>query len=297
MRCVLLFLLSLTPTAFAAEKLLIDHATIAGADLGTMTTVLANAAGVQPEYGGPHSNHATEMALISFPDGSYLELMGIQKQADPVALSMHVWSTFLKANAGPCAFALRVGDIGAEVRQLRESGIEVGATEASGRTRPDGVKIAWQTVNVGPGNRGSLFPFLIRDETPRENRVFPGGKPTTDRLSGVAKVIIGVHNLETAIALYRKAFHLPAPQRMKDDAVGANLAWFRDTPVVLAQGTDSHSWLTERVQQFGDAPAAIILRSNGVIEGFARRSQWFGRTVDWLDTGKFDWHIGIEPAR
>ena len=294
MRTICLLLMSLASSAIGAENLRVDHATLAGTDLDAMRRALTKSLGVQPEYGGPHSNHATEMALVSFPDGSYLELMGIQKQADPVAVSMHVWGRFLKDNAGSCAFAFHVSDISAEMKQLRASGIEVGAAEASGRTRPDGVRIAWETVNVGPGNRGSLFPFLIRDETPRENRVYPSGKATTDRFSGVSKVIVGVRDLDSAIALYQKAFHLPAPERMKDDAFGAKLAWFRDTPIVLAQGIDDHSWLTARVRQYGDAPCAFVLKSNATIDVAGTPSNWFGHTVRWLDAGSVGGHVGIE---
>jgi hypothetical protein len=288
MKAVCLLAMSVIPVAFAAENLRIDHATVAGASLDSMRKALLDATGIQAEYGGPHSNHATEMALVSFPDGSYLELMGIQKQADPVAVSMHVWSRFLEGDGGPCAFALRVSDIDAEVRQLRDAGIEAGATEKSGRTRPDGVKLAWETVNVGPGNRGSLFPFLIRDETPRENRVYPTGKPTTERFEGVAKVVIGVHDLNAAIAQYRKAFHLPAPRRMRDDRLGANLAWFENTPVMLAQGVGDDSWLSRRVREYGDAPCGFILKPKETTNVSGPQ------TVSWLNESSLGWRLGIQ---
>src|SRR5580658_6212787 len=213
------------PVALSAAELKIDHATVAGTNLDAMRKALTAAAGVPTEYGGPHSNHATEMALVSFPDGSYLELMGIQAKPDPAAVDAHDWSTFLKNNAGPCAFALRVTDLSAEIRQLKSAGIATGTPETAGRTRPDGSKLAWQTVNVGPGRRGSLFPFLIADMTPRESRAYPSGKPTTDRFGGIAKVVVGVHDLEGGVAQYRKAFRLAAPLRQKDANFGADLAW------------------------------------------------------------------------
>jgi hypothetical protein len=272
----------------------IDHVTVAGVHLDAMRQVLTAVAGFPTEYGGPHSNHATEMALVAFPDGSYLELMGIQPKADPVAVSMHVWGKFLENSAGPCAFALRVPDLNAEVRRLKASGMTAGAPEASGRTRPDGTKIAWQTVNLGPGNRGSLFPFLISDQTPRENRVYPTGKPTTDRFGGIAKVVVGVHDLDGAIAQYRRAFRLAAPLRQQDVSFGANLAWFEGTPIVLAQGLDNPSWLSRRVREYGDAPCAFILAATGVI---ARSpSRWFGHLIFWTDEARLGWRLGVEAA-
>ncbi len=257
-----------------------------------MRKALTTAVGIPTENGGPHSNHATEMALVSFPDGSYLELMGIQAKPDPAAVAAHDWSKFLQNNAGPCAFALRVTDIAAEIRQLKSTGISTGAAEGAGRTRPDGTKLAWQTVNVGPGRRGSLFPFLIADQTPRENRAYPSGTPTTDRFGGIAKVVIGVSDLNGAIAQYRQAFKLAAPLRQQDAKFGADLAWFEGTPIVLAQGIDGNSWLSRRVRDYGDAPVSFILTAASGVMGSP--SKWFGHSVFWTDDAKLGWRLGVE---
>ena len=69
------------PVMLCAADSRIDHVTIAGSELKQMQAKLA-AVGIASLYGGAHNNHATEMALVSFPDGSYLELMGIQANAD-----------------------------------------------------------------------------------------------------------------------------------------------------------------------------------------------------------------------
>jgi Glyoxalase-like domain len=294
MRAFALFAALVLPIALAAADLKIDHVTVAGEHLETMRKALTAAAGVPTEYGGPHSNHATEMALVSFPDGSYLELMGIQAKPDPAAVAAHDWSKFLENNAGPCAFALRVTDISAEVRQLKSAGIATGAAETAGRTRPDGTKLVWQTLNVGPGRRGSLFPFLIADMTPRENRAYPSGKPTTNHFGGIAKVVVGVHDLEGAIAQYRKAFHLTAPLRQKDAKFGADLAWFEGTPIVLAQGVDDSSWLSQRVREYGDAPVAFILTAAADGVTVSPISVWFGRSIVWADDAKLGWRLGFE---
>lgn len=287
----------LLPLALTAADLKIDHVTVAGEHLDAIRKTLTTVTGLPTEYGGPHSNHATEMALTSFPDGSYLELMGIQAKPDPAAVAAHVWSRFLQNNAGPCAFALRVTDLSAEVRELKSAGIATGGAEASGRTRPDGARLVWQTVNVGPGHRGSLFPFLIADLTPRENRAYPSGRPTTDRVSGIGKVVVGVHDMEGAIAQYRKAFRLPAPLRQKDAEFGAELAWFEGTPIVLAKGVGDESWLSRRVREYGDAPSAFVLTGpNGNVGAASRSSNWFGHAVFWMDEVKLGWRLGMESG-
>jgi hypothetical protein len=280
-----------------AAEMHIDHVTLCGSQLGDMRAAFTKAAaGTPTEYGGPHSNHATEMALAGFPDGSYLELMGIQPKADPAAVAAHVWSKFLREDGGPCAFALRVRDVNAEIQRLSKAGVHVGAAEKSGRTRPDGVALSWETADIGSGPRGSFFPFLIRDFTPRENRVYPSGKPTSGRVGGVGLVVVGVLNLERAIAQYRTAFQLGEPKRQRDESFGGDLAWFEGTPVVLASPLTQGSWLGRRIAHFGDAPCAVVLTTSGGMVGQGS-PDWFGRRIFWTTDSKFGWHVGMEVGR
>lgn len=258
------FLLACCP--MLAEQLHIDHVTVAGRDLHAMQQAL-QAAGLPSEYGGAHSNHATEMALTSFPDGSYLELIAIQPHADAAAVAAHTWSKFLEGNAGPCAWATRVSSIAAKDKPLK-----------NGRKRPDGVQLEWETAQIGPGE-GTFFPFLIHDFTPRDLRAYPSGKPTTTKFTGIVKVYIAVKNLDAAIAEYRKVYKLAAPERKDDAGFGAKLAWFEGTPVVLAAPL-ADSWLVERLQRYGEAACAFVL----------------GRTkpadkITWLNPG---WHLGVQ---
>jgi hypothetical protein len=289
--------LALAVPIVRAADLKIDHATVCGANVDALRKTLTWAANLPSEFGGRHSNHATEMALVSFPDGSYLELMGIQAKPDPAAVNAHVWSRFLRNNAGPCAFALRVTDIKGEVARLKSAGVPVGMPESAGRTRADGARLEWETLDEGSGPRGSLLPFLIRDITPREKRAFPGGKPTTTAFGGIGKVVVGVRDLEGAIAEYRKAFGRPAPQRQKDAGFDAELAWFEGTPFVLARGLSESSWLTRRVRDYGDAPVAFVLEAARGVIGSGHTSTWFGQPIFWVNERELGWRLGIETGR
>jgi hypothetical protein len=275
----------LLATAAMAQNFPIDHVTVAGKNLKAMTEALRATTGITAEYGGPHSNHATEMALASFPDGSYLELIAIQPKADPAALAAHYWHKFMEADAGPCAWAIRPADFSAEVTRLRKAGVEVTDPRRAGRKRPDGVELDWETAQVGPNN-GGFFPFLIHDFTPRENRAFPSGKPTTNDFTGVEKVVIGVRDLDAALARYRQAYGLAAPERQDDASFGAKLAWFPGTPVVLAAPLSNKSWLTDRLNQFGEAPCAFILGKGHAPVRFDH--------ISWFDPSPLGWHLGFE---
>jgi hypothetical protein len=290
MRKSVLFALASVP--LMAAELKVDHATVAGKDLKAMQRAL-QAAGLACEYGGPHSNHATEMALTSFPDGSYLELIAIQPNFDPHALAAHEWHKQLEGNGGPCAWAVRPADLDAEIKRLQAASIQVSDARKNGRKRPDGVQIEWETAQVGAGN-GNFFPFLIHDFTPRERRAYPSGKPTTTEWTGIAKVVIGVKDLDASIAQFRRAYGFPEPQHQNDAQFGAKLAWFSGTPVVLAAPLSPQSWLDARIREFGETPCAFILGSPSGITGAHRPSQWFGKAVLWADSSKLGWHLGFE---
>ena len=267
----------------SAAELNIDHVTVAGAELKTMQANLASI-GIKSEYGGPHSNHATEMAITSFPDGSYLELIAIQHDAVAAALNAHYWKKYMRGNAGPCAWAVRAEDLSAELKRLKTVDVKVGDAQRSGRQKPDGTKLEWETANVGPGPNGGFFPFIIHDFTPRENRAFVAGHPTTTEYRGVTRVVIAVNDLKEGIERYRKAYGLAAPVETRDQALGARLAVFEGSPVVLATPFKA-ALVADRIEKFGEGPCAFVLGNAG------RKAGW---KVEWFNTGKLQWHLGVE---
>jgi hypothetical protein len=289
-----LALLTLFPLIAGAADLAVDHITITGSDLKPMEAKLA-LLGIPYQFGGQHSNHATEMALTSFPDGSYLELMGLQADADPQAVLAHYWSKQLLGNAGPTAWAVRPKDIAAEVKRLHAANVTVSEPERSGRARPDGVRLEWEASRVGAEPNGTFFPFLIHDFTPREQRAFPTGSPTTDTFRGVTRVVIAVRDLAASANRYRKAYDLPAPKELADAVFGARVAIFPGTPVVLAAPLNAQSWLTARLAQFGEGPCAFVLGAKGgSAPGAAATSQWSGSTIGWFNAATLGWHLGVE---
>jgi hypothetical protein len=285
-----LLALSLTISQLPAVELKVDHVTVAGRDLSQLQQMFAGA-GVPVEYGGKHSNGITEMALSSFADGSYLELIAPQAGAD---VTPHYWGRFMMEQSGPCAWAVTTKDLPGDLKRLQAAGVEVHPTK-SGRKRPDGVELKWEASNVGPGPQGSFFPFLIQDETPREHRVYPQGKPTTSAISGVRYVVVTVADLSGAVAKYRAAFGLGEPETQVDASLGARLAWFPGTPAVLAEPQGAGSWLAGRLKQFGEIPCAFVLGSRSP-RSFSTASpvKWFSGTVAWLDGKKLaGMRIGI----
>ena len=281
-------------TVLSAAELTVDHITVAGKDLKQMQARLA-ALGIPSEFGGPHSNHATQMALTSFPDGSYLELIALQDKPDAKAVAAHYWSKQIQGDAGPSAWAVRAKDFAAEVNRLRAAGIAV-TPQRSGRERPDGTRLEWEASPVGDGPNGVFFPFLIRDFTKREARAFPKGQPATRDFSGVKHVVIAVRDLKASVERYRKAYALAAPVEQDDERFGARLAQFAGTPVVMAAPLNAQSWVAERIERFGEGPCAFVLGRAQKDHSYqtAAKSRWFGAGISWFDSAKLGWHLGFE---
>ena len=283
--------------SLTAAQLAVDHVTVAGTDLKAMQAALASA-GLASEYGGPHSNRATEMAIASFRDGSYLELIAIQPGADPQAVDVHSWGRYMRGNAGPAAWAARTKDpkdFDSELERLRKAEVPVSKPEHGGRTRPDGTRLEWETAQVGTEPNGTFFPFLIRDLTPRRDRALPSGKPSVRDFDGVARVVIAVHDLEGAIGRYRKAFGVPPPIKQVDPAFGAQMALLGDIPVILAAPLNAESWLVERLERFGEGPCAFVLSCRRP-EAYRTmpKTRWFGIDIGWFDAGKLGWRLGFQ---
>jgi hypothetical protein len=291
-RCLLA--LALLPAVLTGADLQIDHVTVAGSSIKTLQANLA-AVGIQSVYGGAHVNGATEMALVSFPDGAYLELMALQPNAGPRAVDQHVWAKFLRHDAGPCAWAVREKDIAAEVQRLQSAGIPVAAPVRSGRQRPDGVKLDWQTSDIGSELRGTFFPFLIQDFTPREQRAFPQGRPVTRDFKGISRIVIAVKDLDSAVKRYRQAYGLPEPLRQVDKAFGAQLAFLGGSPVILAQPLTADSWLSPRIEKFGEGPCALVLSAARAAKYHTvSKTNWFGAQISWFDPERLGWRLGFE---
>jgi hypothetical protein len=291
----LLLAVALFSALMPAAELKIDHVTVAGSSLKRLQASLAGV-GIETVYGGAHSNGATEMALVSFPDGSYLELIAPQPHADEHALAAHAWAKFMKDDAGPCAWAVREKDVAAEVKRLQDAGIAVTPPLRNGRQRPDGVRLDWETAQVGVETNGTFFPFLIHDFTPREQRAFPQGKPSNKDFGGVMKVVIAVRDLDAAMKRYSQAYAVPPPIKQIDATFGAHLALLGNVPVVLAQPLTQDSWLARRLAKFGEAPCAFVLSQRRGRYQPASETRWFGVKVSWFDEKALGWRLGFEPA-
>lgn len=145
--------------------------------------------------GGTHADGLTHNALISFRDGTYLELIAF---IDPGNMQDNVWgwrklgARGSQTGSGLIDYCVASSDLQADVLALRARGLSVADPAEGGRQRPDGETIRWRSGHFWQADRE--LPFLIEDLTPRELRV-PGGAATEHRNSAV-----GIRQLTIAVA-------------------------------------------------------------------------------------------------
>ncbi|MGA8541624.1 MAG: VOC family protein [Terriglobales bacterium] len=263
----------------------IDHVSVCGSNLDTLRQAFAGV-GLTPDFGGPHGNGVTQMAMIGFDDSSYIELIGPVK---PGAAAGSPWAKFMSEDAVTCAWAVGTNVLLQQVDRLKKEGIPVTTPERGSRKRPDGMSIEWMTADAGSGTPGSTLPFIIEDETPRAWRVQPSASVQGGPLSGVENVVLGVNNLDASIALFRKAYGWAEPLTENQKDFG-KMAYFPGEPVILAAPSGG-GWLSERLAKFGETPVAYLLAPRDFTAAVKKyrlsgTKTWFGQKVAWFDAGK-----------
>lgn len=271
----------------------VDHVLYCGSDLEELERVFS-AVGLTPEYGGRHAHGRTHNSLVGFDDGSYLELISTVEPG----MEEPERGDLIRAEAGPCGWAVEPTDIRAERERLVAAGMPVEEVRSRERETPAGAVAAWEFASVGTDRRGATLPFLITDTAPREHRISPSPSVAGTELTGISTVVLGVPDLDDAETLFRGAYDLPAATRFTDQAYPGRLAVFEDTPLVLVTPGEEGTWLAERVEAFGPLPCAYLIHSTDPAQTKERHPltdpvAWADRTIHWYDHDALRRTLGI----
>jgi hypothetical protein len=263
----------------------LDHVSICGSNLDALRQDFTDV-GLTPDLGGPHGNGITQMASIGFDDGTYIELIAPIK---PGVTAGSDWSKFMSEDAVTCAWAVGTNVLLQEVDRLKKAGVAVKGPDSGSRKRPDGMSIEWKTADVGNGTPGSTLPFVIEDETPRAWRVQISASVQGSPLTGVENVVLGVNNLDAAIALFKKTYGWSDPLLETQKDIG-KMAYFPGEPVILAAPAGGGR-LADRLAKYGESPVAYLLAARdfaGAVKKYklSGNKSWFGQKVVWFDAGK-----------
>ena len=274
----------------AGERLEVDHATWAGPALEALRTAF-DAAGLRSDYGGPHANGVTHMAVVGFPDGSYLELIAPREPGT----APPIWEAAMRTGAGPAAWAVRTDRIDREVERLRAAGVPVRGPEPWSRETPEVRTAVWQLAFPGEGEPGSVLPFLIEDRTPRGWRTRPTRGIEHTGVAGLGQIVLVVRDAAAAEATLRRAYGWGAPVQVGAPPFGARLSRFEGTPACVAEPLrapppgESARRLRARLEAIGPAPAAFLLRladrdAADRVLPLGAEEPWPGGPVRWLES-------------
>lgn len=237
----------------------IDHLVIAVRDLATATKNY-EALGFTVVPGGRHPV-GTHNVLIAFADGSYLELIAFYEEN-----RQHKWWEALQRGGGLVDFCLQTDDLGTDTAAFRRAGVAIDDPAPLSRVRPDGYQLKW-VLSIPRGGQRGVAPFLIEDETPREERV-PRQHRHGNGVTGIGTITVVVSDLGTVRGWYSVALGQPGREVVRDDLQAAGVA-FMIGPHTLELLTPRparsplRDWLSDR----GPSPYAATLATGATTRG------------------------------
>jgi catechol 2,3-dioxygenase-like lactoylglutathione lyase family enzyme len=166
----------------------IDHIVIVAADLEIAIKNYA-ALGFTVVRGGKHPI-GTHNALIGLADGAYIELVAFYQPGVE-----HAWFDWLQRGGGITDVCLATGNLRADIESFRSAGIVMTDPSPLSRIRPDGYRLDW-VLSIPQGPYRGVVPFLIEDETPRQERV-PRQTGHSNRVTGIRSLTIAVSDVDT----------------------------------------------------------------------------------------------------
>src|SRR5687768_13335590 len=191
--------------------------------------------------GGVHPGKGTHNA-IAFNDDDYVELLGIRDAAEAKAAGS--WSSsgtplpdFIAAGGGIRYIVIQSDDLAADVKGMRERGVDVSDAMDGARRTPAGVELRWKLAVLGPGN--PLPIFFIEHVTPlverRAQLPVAGGHP--NGVYTIERAYAVTDDAEATAAVYAKVLGMPQPPLQKGTVIMSNMAVFQIGPTEIGRAS------------------------------------------------------------
>ncbi len=249
-----------------------DHAVVLVNDLSSATRDYT-ALGFAVTQGGEHENGQTHNALMVFPDGSFLELLGFRRRWALPALRILKRIGVLRLGVsrrqpmerrfvpkfavgkGLVDFALLSRSIEDDLDAVRRRGLAIEGPLSGGRVQPDGQRVSWLWgVPLAPD-----LPFLIGDVTPsRERGHHPNG------VEGVAGIAVAVTDLDASVRRYNALLGVEPSEGSASPLPEARTVDFElnSTTITLATPDSKTSPLRGHPARRGEGLYALRLRTS-----------------------------------
>jgi catechol 2,3-dioxygenase-like lactoylglutathione lyase family enzyme len=202
--------------------------------------------------GGKHPV-GSHNALISFADGSYLEIIAFYREATD-----HRWWNPLQQGERLVDYCMQTDDLPGDTKKLRAAGVAINDPVPWSRTRPDGYELKW-FLSLATGSHRGVAPFLIQDVTPRHERI----PQTFEHKNGALGIrrVTGATGELSAIERWYGAVLGQSGTTITDGSLSARGRSYKIGPhtleFLLAQ--EAHSPLVNWMRIFGPSPYAATL--------------------------------------
>lgn len=232
----------------------IDHVVILVDDLDQATEQYTRL-GFTVAPGGKHARF-THNALITFHDGSYIELIAFYERPEEGSGESHRWYSRLAQGGGIIDFALGEPNVDALVADADARGLHFGAGVSAGsRTRPDGQQLAWRSA-IHQGDNVGALPFMIQDVSDRGLRVPSESADHRNGARGIRSLVVAVKDVQAASDRWCRLLGREAPSgEGLPNVDGADGVYFLvgDQRIDLAAPTGPGA-LADYLAQRGDSP-------------------------------------------
>ena len=231
----------------------IDHLVIVVKDLQQAATDYEDL-GFTVVPGGKHPV-GSHNVLISFSDGSYLELIGFYRDAID-----HRWWQPLQIGERLVDYCMQTDDLQGDTQKLRAAGVAINDPVPWSRTRPDGYELKW-ILSLATGPHRGVAPFLIQDLTPRDERI-PQKFEHKNGAVGIDTVTVAVGELSQVDRWYSAVLGRSGTRIVRTE-LGAEGLRFQIGPhsMDFLTPSDPSSPLIDWMRTYGPSPYSATLRS------------------------------------
>ncbi len=165
----------------------IDHIVIAGAKLDDLTAAF-KALGFNVVAGGRHPIGSYN-TLVGLQDGAYIELLSFYEESP----KHYWWDAVHSKGGGLIDVCMQTDDIRADYAVFEKQGVEMSPLVGLSRVRFDGYQLSWLNNEIY-GQYQGLIPFIIEDETPREERV-PKENEHANGVTGIDTITLAASDI------------------------------------------------------------------------------------------------------
>jgi hypothetical protein len=206
--------------------------------------------------GGEHPA-GTHNALVAFADGAYLELIAFKRPND-----QHRWWDVAQAGGGFIDFCMAADDLAAAIQAFRSANVSMSDPVSGSRVRPDGYRVAW-LIAAAPKPFTFQAPFLIQDQTPREERI---GKETShsNGVTGIAGITVAADDVARVRGWWSPVLRQPGSEIERADISAAGVRFTAGSHAIdFVAPKNASSPVTGWLKARGPFPYAIALKTSG----------------------------------